>query len=653
MRLFVEYFKLMFLRREIFWKSTLQIVLDQAQNLYLGLQLYIVIYIVDVLFNMAEEEESREKLLVDFGPHEGRYYTAVVIGFSYVAPMILLHVWDMFKVKLDLGGLIDEFLKISLFNRYLNYTEDSRQRVKPSIMHTATMQDTMEVTEGYVATLKLIQVIGKLLILMMFVKSENPRALKQVCLMPLLMLCFVAFRSKVLMDTAEFAAIRTIGLLEVVHETCTAYRFIQEYKQRPRMFDYFREATIEVRNATVHALQVQTNNDYFAKWLGPLFIGVYIVRHATAVLEGELSLGTCLAMIRIFNEISVEFTEAYAELIKICKAFAPLKKLTYFFNLPEDVLLWKFTNRQRRQMTRAARLEMQSSGAAGGRLDSIALKVLGLSLHYGEKLVLADVLLAQKQGSIVAVIGEHGSGKATLMRLLGHSLFPDEGLVFVPSHLRTLFISQELTLLNLSVWSNLTFGDATASPSRVGALLRRLKLDKILSLMTQDLKDLGRVDELYAADDDGCTLNLTSSDIPGPQNEGDEESAKDLSKSFEGQAWQDTLSYGEKAKLNLARSLIMNPEVLVLQRPLSHYDNEAGDLVLNALVEHVRNRGVCLPSNTCHRRRPRTMFMSPSTQKELRNADNIWEVNKGTKGVLMTTFESILPEDYTRLHIAN
>ena len=46
------------------------------------------------------------------------------------------------------------------------------------------------------------------------------------------------------------------------------------------------------------------------------------------------------------------------------------------------------------------------------------------------------VSIQAQQGQLVAVTGPHGSGKATLLRLLGHVVFPQEGSIFIPSHLR-------------------------------------------------------------------------------------------------------------------------------------------------------------------------------------------------------------------------
>ena len=38
----------------------------------------------------------------------------------------------------------------------------------------------------------------------------------------------------------------------------------------------------------------KVNNQYFPKWMGPLYIGVYIATQAGLVFDGELSLGTFL-----------------------------------------------------------------------------------------------------------------------------------------------------------------------------------------------------------------------------------------------------------------------------------------------------------------------------------------------------------------------
>jgi len=68
------------------------------------------------------------------------------------------------------------------------------------------------------------------------------------------------------------------------------------------------------------------------------------------------------------------------------------------------------------------------------------------------------VNLSVQQGKIVAVVGPHGSGKAMFLKLMGHSLFPDKGAIFIPTHLRILQVTQEPLMMNTSLWKNLIFG---------------------------------------------------------------------------------------------------------------------------------------------------------------------------------------------------
>merc|ERR1719215_381743 len=75
--------------------------------------------------------------------------------------------------------------------------------------------------------------------------------------------------------------------------------------------------------------------------------------------------------------------------------------------------------------------------------------------------------------------------------------------------------------------------------------------------------------------------------------------------------WQNELHYSEKAKLHLARALIMNPEVMTLQRPLHHFHSADVKELVGLVQRHVQERGVCMKGGLARdRRRPRTVFIS-------------------------------------------
>eukprot|EP00747_Dinoflagellata_sp_TGD_P106450 gnl/TRDRNA2_/TRDRNA2_169855_c4_seq1.p1 gnl/TRDRNA2_/TRDRNA2_169855_c4~~gnl/TRDRNA2_/TRDRNA2_169855_c4_seq1.p1 ORF type:complete len:343 (-),score=51.29 gnl/TRDRNA2_/TRDRNA2_169855_c4_seq1:109-1137(-) len=323
-------------------------------------------------------------------------------------------------------------------------------------------------------------------------------------------------------------------------------------------------------------------------------------------------------MIRAFTEFAEVYSEFYEEIIHILKSIAPLRKMTELLNKAEDTQLWMGINRKRRKMTteeRKVALTKKPSPTVLFRSDMIELKLVDVGFRYTAKLpyVLRNVSLAMPQGSVTAIVGDHGSGKETVMRLLGMSTIADEGLVFIPSYLRCLYVPNSVTLFNMTPWQNLTFGHHGARPKRVAEILTSLNMSKSLDFIRDDLKKLGRASELQ-------------SDVSDEKlaEEGEEE--EEVEDEEEASIWQDVLSHAERAKMHLARALIMNPEVLALQRPLSHYDENTAIEVFAAIQEHISGRGYKMPREGVLRRRPRTMFLSPSTRNELEWADQIWDL---------------------------
>eukprot|EP00913_Durusdinium_trenchii_P029996 g28109.t1 len=147
---------------------------------------------------------------------------------------------------------------------------------------------------------------------------------------------------------------------------------------------------------------------------------------------------------------------------------------------------------------------------------------------------------------------------------MGHMIFPLDGSIFIPSHLRILHVTQAPYLLNLSPWKNLIFGCAnplSVDPARVRKILQLLQMKTTLQLITADLEKQA--------------LLLCR------QEESEQEEEKDWDQENGGN-WHDELTYSEKVKIHLARALIMNPEVMVLQRPLHHYDTAMAETVLKA-----------------------------------------------------------------------
>lgn len=80
----------------------------------------------------------------------------------------------------------------------------------------------------------------------------------------------------------------------------------------------------------------------------------------------------------------------------------------------------------------------------------------------------------------------------------------------------------------------------------------------------------------------------------------------------------------ELSLLHLARAFIMNPEVMVLQRPFRTLAENLQMHVLDSMRLHVDERGLALPWSQRHHRRPRSIFYAAESRLQCKGAHDIW-----------------------------
>ena len=141
------------------------------------------------------------------------------------------------------------------------------------------------------------------------------------------------------------------SVLSLAAEVCQRYRLIADYFQRPQMNEIFARQTNDLRREYIPENVDAVNNEYFPKWLGPVFVSVYIAMDAQNVFDGVTSLGTFLATIGVMKDISSEFADAYNMILELADTFASVQYLTNYFNKATDLLTWKDVNRKRRELT--------------------------------------------------------------------------------------------------------------------------------------------------------------------------------------------------------------------------------------------------------------------------------------------------------------
>ncbi|CAK9005744.1 unnamed protein product [Durusdinium trenchii] len=198
----------------------------------------------------------------------------------------------------------------------------------------------------------------------------------------------------------------------------------------------------------------------------------------------------------------------------------------------------------------------------------------------------------------------------TFLRLLSSRLLPDEGEIFVPTHLRILFVAQDPVLLDASVWENLTYGAPNTEIDVVKGVLKMLQMKNILAHLQAELLGNETANQEMGDEEQGLrqpnrspvekisdlsepltgrnsqsrssrTLSMNGNSYKELPALDPQELAADAARDASRRLWMEPLTYTEKVKVSLARALIMNPHLLVLHRPFHHFDLGTADDVLN------------------------------------------------------------------------
>ncbi|MCX7019931.1 MAG: ABC transporter ATP-binding protein [Candidatus Sumerlaeota bacterium] len=200
-------------------------------------------------------------------------------------------------------------------------------------------------------------------------------------------------------------------------------------------------------------------------------------------------------------------------------------------------------------------------------LDNLrgAIEFRGVNFHYDpEKPVLRDISFRIEPGSMVAFVGESGSGKSTILNLILRFYDPQQGRVLIDDvDLRNVrlreyrqkigIVLQEPVLFHRTIRDNIIYGSKGASDEQLAEAAR-----------------IARLDELISSLPNGYDAVL---------GEGGD------------------LSLGQKQRISVARCVVGNPSILLLDEPASLLDPPAQRTLTETLFEAAQGRTTILVSH--------------------------------------------------------
>jgi len=176
-----------------------------------------------------------------------------------------------------------------------------------------------------------------------------------------------------------------------------------------------------------------------------------------------------------------------------------------------------------------------------------SVKLVNITKSFDEKIVLQDINIDIKDGELVSLLGVSGCGKSTTLQLIaglinpdsGDIIFNDKSVLNTPTGKRdAVIVFQDYLLFpHMSVYENIEFG------LKMKNINKKIRKDKVKELIK--LVKLNGYENKYPSE----------------------------------------LSGGQKQRVAIARTLAINPKVLLLDEPFSNLDinlrNEMREFVLN------------------------------------------------------------------------
>ena len=368
------------------------------------------------------------------------------------------------------------------------------------------------------------------------------RRLTLLALIPLpLVSIFVWYFGNVIHRRFERIQEQLSEISAVTQESLSGVRVVRAYRQEGFEIERFRRANEEYVARNRGLIRVQ--GLYYPSMGFLMGIGALIVvwLGSREVVAGRMTVGELVA----FN--------AYLMMLSW-----PMIAFGWVTNLIQrGMASWK----RMLEVLDAEPTVADRAGSPGGAMTIAGrIEFRNLTFAYGDRVILRDVSAVLPAGTTTAIVGATGAGKSTLLNLLPRLQDPPPGTVFIDgidvreiplNELRAAigFVPQEPFLFSATLAQNIALGARGEQdhPGRIGQAATTARLDK-------DIAEFPR----------GYDTMIGERGI--------------------------TLSGGQKQRTAIARALIVDPKILVLDDALSAVDTYTEEEILSRLGGVMKER---------------------------------------------------------------
>jgi len=365
--------------------------------------------------------------------------------------------------------------------------------------------------------------------------------LAAIALSPVPFVVWVAYRYGVkARPAAQEVQQRLAELTAEAEENISGVRVVKAFSREGRQLARFRHATERVFAQAMRSTRIQAGYSPFIGFLPQLGLAAILFFGGRQVIDGEMSLG--------------DFTAFYTWLLML---LGPMRMLGMALGMAQRATasgarLFEVLDTEPRIASPA---EPAPLPEGRGRVE-----LRNVTVHYegAAEPSLRDVSLDVAPGTTVALVGPTGSGKTTLVQLLGRLYDPVEGAVLLDgADVRTLAledlrravatVDDNPFLFSATVAENIAYARPDATREEIEEAARRAQAHEFIERLA-----------------DGYDTLVGERGL--------------------------TLSGGQRQRLAIARALVADPRVLILDDATSSVDASTESLIKAALAEAMEGR---------------------------------------------------------------
>lgn len=519
-------------------KATFQFLRFTSKGFRSGIGLISFIGLAEVALSLAFVWFSKTIIDVATGENKGNllYYSILLV--TIVVLQILLRLWDIRLSRMTEVGM-GNYIRYNVFSRLLYTRWQELSSMHSGDMLTRIIKDTDDVVNVMVTAIPLtvaafIQFIGALIILFIL---DPILALILGVGMPVLALFGKLYYTRMRKYTVEVKESESL-ITSMMEESLLNQIVIRTFERQANELN-----RLEKLQSKLHkSVHKRTNVSVIANMMmGFTFNGGYItafIWSAYGLAKKTITFGTVTAYLQLVNRIQRPIFDLIRLLPSIVSAKTAIDRLIYLteFKL-EDI-------KEKKVLT-----------------GNVTLRIENITFAYSKdvKPVLTDFSMVVEPGTMVAVMGETGVGKTTLLRLLLALVKPDSGKITIENEMESVAISERTrsnfvyvpqgnSLFSGTIRENLLLGDLNADDNELRRVLKIASAEFVFDLP------------------EGLDTIL------GENGSG--------------------LSEGQAQRVAIARSLLRPGKVLLLDEATSALDSETEQTFLRNLKSEIGNRTI-------------------------------------------------------------